>query len=66
MTRRARGVPREAASRPSAPFTHWRGDDEMTKHTAMDWTEQCDAETELSAKSHYLERAGDALLVGMT
>ncbi len=38
----------------------------MTKHTAMDWTEQCDAETELSAKSPYLELAGDALPVGMT
>jgi hypothetical protein len=38
----------------------------MTKHTAMDWTERCDAETELSAKSHYLELAGDALPVGMT
>jgi hypothetical protein len=38
----------------------------MTKHTAMDWTEQCDAETELSAKSHHLERAGDVLLAGVT
>jgi hypothetical protein len=38
----------------------------MTKHTAMEWTEQCDTETELSAKTHYLELAGEALLVGMT